>query len=545
MAKHPTFKRQSGIKESAWSKYDFSDISYQSPQQQLMHDLSWICVKTNKEYYFKDLNKNNWYSVANQHAEREAINKWIHVKKITSDDIHQFFTGDYYVDGIDEKGKKVRMKRKGESTPLITGQMLMPMTEEFIYYSNNRYLNVWNDNMIIEGDDTYLKQYGYLILRMIYRSLCNGEQLHQDPRTEAEMIWEQITTNNYINDDFRFVMIWLALIIQRPGWRHLTNLWFCGNSEGIGKGTLIELMKLIMPTLVGKADQQEIAKNWTTSITNKLLIEVDEFNSNVGGKTANYDWNNWLKIITAPTIAHVGKNENGFPMYNVGNFIFSTNNENPVNISSANRRDQFIKTTDDVMYWRAWATSVNNQIASQPTRVGLAFAYILETVQCDKEAMDFVRFAKKNNFKENIIEQNLSTVEKWLQSDLLLDRTGKEFDSAQIYSKYEGWCDVEGEESLSKQCFLNKLGTLKNKPGTGVKKRAINGQKKYSFTTPTQPDFEKFNDSVREFEQFLDEQITIPEPDKEDIIDFSKVKPIEIMRAALKQQENKRDSYED
>jgi len=140
---------------------------------------------------------------------------------------------------------------EGRQDPIMLGLVRISTTlwlyrfgPQFITYDNKKYLNTWHDSMI-DGDIRNL-QLGKLVLLMIYRSLCDGTELHSNKSDEADLLYNQILTNEYNNLDFKFCIQWLAKIVQSPGCNLQTNLWFCGKQQGVGKGTLVNIMKSIL-----------------------------------------------------------------------------------------------------------------------------------------------------------------------------------------------------------------------------------------------------------------------------------------------------------
>ena len=364
------------------------------------------------------------------------MNYKLHTGRVVSQElIETYFTG--YVHYLDKETGVVKKKESLGvigSCPQVGAVMSIPIGPTFVTYNGKRYLNEWRDNSIA-GDENHLKR-GLLTLRLVYRSLCAGEALSTDPEQEAMLLWEQVKTDTYKNLDFKFVMKWLAALVQRPGINLLTNLWFVGELEGNGKGTLLYIMKLILGNgAVGSLSSSDIIKGWNDHLIGKQLIEVNEFDD--GGQ--KFDWNRWVKAhCNEPTLLIAKRNTTPFAVINTANYIFTTNHECPLNIGPSDRRNHFVKTTDNAD-WVRYASAVKTQVIDYPVEMAAGFAFILETVKID---IKFSNYSFINAIKKNILESVNDAVSVWLSEDDKLEKNnGYKYKAVDLYDLYSVWTD--------------------------------------------------------------------------------------------------------
>lgn len=460
--------KKCGVKPGLFKEYKFEDhVWYKNPEVGKFYlSMADRCVIVKNKYWMKMVNSDVWVNRDDKTmAMKEANSKWLNGtignKTMTAKAIKTFFDG-VDVQTIDDKVVPVQIG----SCPILDGRTVIPFAPTYITTNGKTQLNTWVDESL-SGDKEYLSQ-GLIVLRLIYRSLCNGPELHYDVKKETEMLLEQILTDNYTSVDFRFVMNWLAANVQTPGINLLTNLWFCGTLEGIGKGTLVNVMKLIIgANMCGKLNKTEVEAGWTDHLLGKSLIEVNELD--VHGKSSKMngrDWSVWIKTYcNEETVTFRERNVGDHVVINIGNYIFTTNDENPVYLDKTDRRNQMIKTTDDP-YWVAYASEVNVQLLNKDNiKVAKGFAWILEQVKVD---LPFISKAHLNEFKVGIQNVSNNEVEEWIKTDITIDRD-KWVKASTLYGDFKKWCaDARpGKEILTQNMWsrymtkCDKLGVTK------------------------------------------------------------------------------------
>jgi hypothetical protein len=150
----------------------------------------------------------------------------------------------------------------------LYGEGLFPGCPEFVTFEKLEYINNWDDTRLVPVPQWLPRC--EMILRIIRENLCD-----LPPVPFPAMLTEIQSPDENL---FRYVMHWLAALYQRPGYHIGTVLWFCGERTGIGKGTLLKIMRrLLGAQYVGKLNADEMRAGFSGSFAGKLLMEGDEF----------------------------------------------------------------------------------------------------------------------------------------------------------------------------------------------------------------------------------------------------------------------------
>ena len=437
-----TYMKKCGVNSSLIRKYEFNDhIWYQNRQKTLEGDLLHLAhsaVKIEGRYWMKKANSVHWIVLNTQSdAEKEAINTWTGSKLpsnniIDSELISTFFTGELTTYNL-VNNKNVATKERIGSCPNVFQKMVVPMGPAFVTYNNQHYLNTWYHDMIEE--DAANLPIGKAILLMIYGGLCNGTVARADIQTEADRVYQMIIDDSYDNIEFRFLIYWLAAIVQKPGINLMTNVWLLGTLEGLGKGTIVDIMGWIIGReFTGKLNQTEIEAGWNDHVVGKQLIEINEFDTT--GKMSPKAWGQWLKRHTIEPKFNVRqRNTTSHSVLHIGNFIGTSNVEDQNFIDAHDRRNQFIKTTNDP-FWVQYATGIQiKHFKSDPEKTASGFAYILNRVRVDD---DFISRSFKNDIRQNITNNTQSIVEEWIDSDSTIQHNDWR-GAADWYEDYKKW----------------------------------------------------------------------------------------------------------
>lgn len=496
-------KKESGVDKNIYTKYAFEDhIWATNSNNQLIADLRELTEYISKidgEYFIYNPDTLGWSRFKDQDAKKHAFNIFLNYtlpngSVVTQELIETYFSGIvHYLDSATGLVKKNDSMGIIGSCPQVDAIMSIPIGPKFIAYSGKRYLNEWRDNSLA-GNELHLP-YGKLMLRLVYRSLCNGDLLNEDSKIEADMIWEQVKADTYTNDDFKFVMKWLAALVQRPGINLLTNLWFVGELQGNGKGTLISLMKLIMGnSAVGGLSSSDIMKGWNDHLVGKQLIEVNEFDD----EGQKFDWDRWVKShCNEPTLLINKRNTTPFAIINTANYIFTTNNECPIKIGPSDRRNQFIKTTEDPN-WVRFASAIKRQTIDRPIQMAEGFAYILETVKLD---LDYSNYSFINKIKKSILESVNNPVSVWLDSDDTLERNNNHsYKATVLYEQYSRWHDDHG--GSDRKLSLTAWGKMMSK-NKYVRKTIERNYAYYTIQNPDAVDLQAWEDVYQDIAKVL------------------------------------------
>ena len=146
---------------------------------------------------------------------------------------------------------------------------------------------------------------------------------------------------------------------------------------------------------------------------------------------------------------------------NIGNYIFTSNEENPIYLDKTDRRNHLIKTTDN-SYWKEFAAVIQTKyVQVDIENIAAGFAWVLEQVQVD---MQFVNTSFINNLKANIISESQNLVEEWLTHDPLIKKNVA-INADDLYQKFKEW--MRDANPDSQVISMKKFGTLLTNAGAG------------------------------------------------------------------------------
>ena len=477
--------RKSGVDSNIYSEYKFEDHHWikNSPTYDSYIDLINYAIKINGIYHVRGSLSDGWSKFKTEtDAIREAENKWqgrylTTGEMVTSKLIHSFFKGELTNFTLDQHGKSVKENLKIGNCPLIENAFSIPLGPQYVTYNNFHYLNSWVDQSIA-GDEKNIV-YGKLILVMLYRNLCNGPILNQNTNIEADMLINQIASGSYTNNDFKFAMMWLAAVVQQPGINLVTNLWFVGATQGVGKGTLVKIMNLILGNNVcGSISESELKRGWNDYIVGRQLLNIDEFKTSKD--ISGGEWNNWLKQYTCePSILITQRNFTPWWTFNIGNYIITANIEDINWLDQSDRRNHMIKTNDhsDAV---GFAIEIRtNYVDRCPREVAAGFAWFLERVDVD---YNFIGRAQLNLFKSGLLQNSIHEVGEWVQSDPLINRDTWE-SGIDLYDSYKSWMsrDKPGRQPLTKKSWDKLMATSES---VGIFKKRTNQGAMYKISEP-------------------------------------------------------------
>lgn len=435
--------KKSGVSSKLIKKYQFNEhiwaTNKHDGQNQDCLDLAQNAVKISSQYYMRKMGSQHWITLGTiEDAIREAINTWTGAttksgKIVDSELIQMFFKGERNTQVLLGNGKTTYVKERVGSCPNIYQKLVVPYGPQFVTYNNQHYLNVWYDDMI-KPEESNLA-IGKLVLLLVYGSLCAGDVDKNNLDSEADRIYNMILTNQYDNLEFKFLINWLAALYQQPGINLLTNVWLLGEVEGLGKGTINDIMSWVLGReFVGKLNQVEIEAGWNDHIVGKQLIEVNEFET--GGKMGPRAWGTWIKGHTIePGFKVRQRNTTSYQVPHIGNFMFTGNVVDQKIADQNDRRNQFIQTTSDI-WWVSFATVLQTQHYKQsPETVASGFAFILDRVQVD---YTFISRAFKNDIRSIIVSNNKTVVDEWFEYDSGIN-VEKWIRSKDMYQSFKEW----------------------------------------------------------------------------------------------------------
>lgn len=308
-------------------------------------------------------------------------------------------------------GKTTTIEERAGTIPSVNSIVDYPLHNEFLVDPFGQFLlNIGVSYETIESkqDNDKAKE----ILYMIYINLCGFVQ--PEDKTEEEMkdyLLDVVLLNKYTPDeiDFKFVVNWVAALIQCPGINLMTNLWFAGAYQGIGKGTLVSLIKAMLgenKTALLKPNM--ISGSFNGALDEKFLLEINEKQEGVNPNQMT----NWLKSFSQEPLIQIEKKgmepHTRINMINViGTVQFP---EDVFKIEDEDRRNTIYQTVDQETDPDLKARKRAKDIAvglKDNTDWGKAFAWMLERVTIDWTLMSTAR--KTHSYNNIKTEQTQAT----------------------------------------------------------------------------------------------------------------------------------------
>ena len=165
------------------------------------------------------------------------------------------------------------------------------------------------------------------------------------------------------DDIYDYFVKWLAQVIQEPHKRTNIAVVIQSNRQGVGKGTLGELMKRILGQMyyLFITNLEELFADHNSALENRLFCVVDEMNAREGFKHSD-------RIKAEITATSRWINKKNVPQYEIQNFIryiFFTNNFLTLKIEPTDRRVFMFQAGNglagDSEFWRELYTWMDDK----------------------------------------------------------------------------------------------------------------------------------------------------------------------------------------
>jgi hypothetical protein len=464
---------KSGVDKNIYSEYNFEGVYWADPTHQsyslVSIRLADIAVEsaTKNTFYVKDKMSGAFEEVnSRSKALRKMTNEWSGLHTLKDGSTKELVRRDF-----DDYLKT--------DCPTVFSDIQIPLAGNHIVYDNKKWLNTFVLD-ITKPDAKNLDKCTEL-LALIRESLCN----QTDSKNLEEMLEE--LSDKKAAKEFRFVMHWIAAIYQNPGVNLQTNLWFIGQQKGIGKGTFMRVLKRVFGSGMGKAVQTEVGRGWNDNIVGKLLVEADEFKAN-----DRLDYNSWLKRETTNDVVSITKrNTSSVDIPNLTNWMFTTNDTNPVHIEDGDRRNVMIRTTDK-LEWRDRAHELNLVLNDSLDMIS-GFCAILEILEIN---WDLIKTSFETEMRLSVRANSQTAVEDWLADDTV--ERGVWLKVKDHFLKYKGWQETYACTShiKSQRAFAKAMREIAQR---GEIKMRESGNCVFYRINDLEKDRDHYNDSIVPF----------------------------------------------
>lgn len=305
-----------------------------------------------------------------------------------------------------------------------------------------------------------------------------------------------------------YVLNYLAHMFQYPGLLPRVSLVFISSAEGVGKNLFFETM---CKTMIGEeyylqtADPDNVLGRFSLNYQN-FMVMMDE----ASGRDTFVNNEKIKNLITADNLVLERKGIDGFPVRNVGRYIFFSNNSTPLKIPVEDRRFMVCESympcekSDKNEYFtllhktltdkNIMRTFYDELMGRDLTHVSLELDRPITIKYRDLQS---VNVPPEYRWLENLYYTSLEEINtnkeiiKNCRNDMELSRLQNENKELELqyntvmdfYKMYKKYCEKAGmktESINSVSSFGRKLRAITHLPDSGISfKKSTNGIRKY------------------------------------------------------------------
>ena len=272
-------------------------------------------------------------------------------------------------------------------------------------------------------------------------------------------------------DYYNYLISWFAGLFTNVRGINMVALAMIA-LPGTGKGFFLSFMRNLvravnMAELTGVA---AVVQKHNTAIRNKRLVVINEMSSTKDEFKSNFD--KIKSLITDPRISIEPKCVDGYQIDNISNFLLFSNHRDSIILEERDRRYAVFEMSDvhinDTAYFDALETKTFNQ-----ETYDAFYTYLL-----DFPAVS-VRSIPDTDLRREMINLSKPTPLKFLDAVLrergeeeedLFDGEGSEVSATLFYTKYQNWCQQNGERNVYTStkfgtCLQGKIEKKKMRSG--------------------------------------------------------------------------------
>lgn len=331
---------------------------------------------------------------------------------------------------------------------VLDGTAFVPGAGPFVEYNDDKCLNTHYQPPISYPNLGALSEGTKQLIEMIVMNLLG--------RTEGTLEEWFAEIDDDKPSDIRWLFHWLANLYQRPGKALPTALWLIGPAQGVGKSVFASGLRL----LVGEANAKNVSAeefkgDWTDFLTSASLFLLDEVDFS-SRKEAN---NKLKRLVGNDTIAVRKRNVGEYVLPAVANFVFTTNNIQPLALDRDDRRNTFFETNGSA----GSKKRAQDFFDLGPDGIRSAWeglAEILHDIVIDDH---LIGRTFETDVKRRMIDNGLDAFDEWFQSDEVLERwqVGEFAPVSWIKEQYVPWAKANAFQGCSNTSYcLRKLDAM-------------------------------------------------------------------------------------
>jgi len=312
--------------------------------------------------------------------------------------------------------------------PVIDGTLTSPVESDFVTYQGRTYLN---RRLAPRLEPTTFGADGDLIRAFVLSNVLN------DHRSPAEI--EEELANGKAITPTRWALNWIAHQYQRPGLSLSTALWLISTEQGVGKSLFASMLgELVGPQNAVRADQSEMASEWSDWINGYSLIIADEINV-IEKKSFYAKQKSW---IGSRSISIRRRGIGSWMIPTIANWLFLTNDLTPIRIDAADRRNMLIRSTNDLDRANEMIERIKPILRdAKRYRSALAeFGAWLDSIKVDD---GLIARAIPTDLKDDLIENTRDPVDSFIieQVETNAWKPGQWLPTDGLMRRYSTWCE--------------------------------------------------------------------------------------------------------
>ena len=319
------------------------------------------------------------------------------------------------------------------------------------------------DKFVFQVDESKVKPDEYnLYIRPKWKD-CSEDEFKQRCPKLIDFLTRIISSNDI--DVYNYLINYISKMVQVGSTKQAIVLM---GMMGIGKTVFCDVLKLIIEEVENDYsknvnDINEIMTRFNSIDTMCILTTVEEVVSKAG---EYHSIMNKLKdLITNDRIKIEKKGVDSYMMPSNNNYIFISNNDNPINPTMYNRRYLILRVNpierNNEIYFKELMEEIKNNIE-----------YIRGYFYKYKYVNNLNKIRPRTEEEEDLIMLNMSSEDMFIQDYLEeLLNNGEELTLNYIYNEYEQYCR-ENQKKIQKKEYFSKR--LKNN-GYITKQVMING----------------------------------------------------------------------
>lgn len=430
------------------NKNEFIDENENYEYEKYDHYIDFLNNYNKKQ--IKDMNK---FIIELSKYIKFCITKSIYICKI-SEDNYDFIKSSnfetnlskYYLICNDYKnGKKILKKEKMNN--IIDNNIKYFTIHDIIFKPgepyNDKYFNLFK-GFKVKKIEKYDEKYFELLIKHIKEVWANGNE-----------------------EIYEYILYWIASIIQNPSQKTNTALVFI-SKEGAGKNIIFDFLKkyIFSNYAVNVCDLEKITGKFNSMLSNKILTVLNEANQ-VLNTSYNKTFETLKNLISENKQIVEKKGLDPFEIDDYNNYMFFSNNPNPIKISSNDRRYMISNCSDKYVgnhnYFENLIKSLNEECATH------FYTYLL--------SLDLSKINLKqipiNKCKTEQIINSMSSFNKFLYTNACdIEKNiddDKYIDINYFYDLYKEKCHQDGFIILNKLTFSKEMHLILDKKVIKIK----------------------------------------------------------------------------